>query len=155
MGTEIERKFLVSDPSVVEGSSGRELRQGYLSRDPARSVRVRHAGERAYLTVKGPKTGATRGEWEWEIPASDAHDLLAICEGPVLEKTRYIVEFGGRAWEVDVFAGDNAGLVTAEIEIEAEDADVELPPWIGAEVTHDSRYDNVSLARVPFNTWPD
>jgi len=153
MGTEIERKFLVRDPSVVDGITGTVLRQGYLSRVPERTVRVRHAGDRAWMTVKGSNTGATRAEWEWEIPVRDADELLAICDGPVLDKTRYLVDFGGRTWEVDVFAGANAGLVMAEIEIEAVDAWVELPPWVGLEVTDDPRYYNSALAVSPISSW--
>lgn len=153
MGTEIERKFLVDDPSVVDGIDGTILRQGYLTRDPARAVRVRHAGQRAFVTVKSAKIGATRGEWEWEIPLEDADGLLAICDGPVLEKTRHLVDYGGRTWEIDVFAGANAGLVMAEIELEHEDEVVDLPPWIGREVTDDPRYYNSVLSVTPISTW--
>jgi CYTH domain-containing protein len=155
MGTEIERKFLVNDPSVVDGVAGTVLRQGYLSRVPERTVRVRHAGDRAWVTVKGINTGATRSEWEWEIPVEDADGLLAICDGPVLDKARYLVEYGDRTWEVDVFAGDNTGLVMAEIELEAVDAELDLPPWVGREVTHDPRFYNAYLAATPIRDWPE
>ena len=154
MGTEIERKFLVRDPSVVDGLSGTVLRQGYLSRAPERTVRVRRGGDRAWMTVKGSNSGATRAEWEWEIPVRDADEMLAICDGPVLDKTRYLVSYAGRTWEVDVFAGANDGLVMAEIEIETEDADVDLPPWVGLEVTDDPRYYNSALAMSPISSWP-
>jgi adenylate cyclase len=149
MGTEIERKFLVADPAVVDGIEGTVLRQGYLSRAAERTVRVRHAGDRAFVTVKGRNTGATRSEWEWEIPVDDAEAMLAICDGPIIHKTRYLVEHDGRTWEVDVFAGANAGLVMAEIELEAEDAEVSLPSWVEREVTDDPRYYNSSLAVRP------
>lgn len=154
MGTEIERKFLVSDPSVVEGVSGTVLRQGYLSRVAERTVRVRRAGDQAFVTVKGRNTGATRAEWEWEIPLEDAEGMLALCDGPIVDKTRHLIEFGDRTWEVDVFAGANAGLVMAEIEIESEDAEVALPPWVGREVTDDPRYYNSALSVSPVSTWP-
>jgi len=155
VGSEIERKFLVRDPGVIEGSDGTVLRQGYLSRVPERTVRVRRAGSRAFVTVKGSNVGARRSEWEWEIPPEDADGMLAICDGPIVAKTRHLVEFGGRTWEVDVFEGANAGLVMAEIEIEAEDADVQPPPWVGREVTDDPRFYNSSLAVNPYGSWPD
>jgi adenylate cyclase len=149
MGTEIERKFLVTDPTVVEGVAGVAIRQGYLSRLPERTIRIRRAGERGVITVKGKNTGSRRAEWEYAIPAADADAMLAICEPPLLEKTRYRIDVAGRTWEVDVFAGANAGLVMAEVELEAEDAVVELPPWAGAEVTDDPRYYNSNLSRAP------
>ena len=149
MGIEIERKFLVRDPWVVASRPGTDFRQGYLSHAPDRTVRVRHAGDRAWLTIKGRSVGATRAEWEYEIPPDEAAELLGLADTSVLEKTRYLVEHAGRTWEVDVFRGSNAGLVIAEIELEAEDADVELPPWLGAEVTGDRRFYSSSLARHP------
>ena len=155
MGTEIERKFLVTDPSVIDGVSGAVLRQGYLSRVPERSVRVRHAGDRAFVTVKGASVGPTRAEWEWEIPVEDAEGMLAICDGPILEKTRHLIDVAGRSWEVDVFAGPNAGLIMAEVELETADDVVVLPPWVGREVTHDRRFYNASLAVSPIDTWAD
>lgn len=155
MGTEIERKFLVTDPSVIDGVPGTGLRQGYLSRAPERSVRVRHAGDRAFVTVKGASVGPTRAEWEWEIPVEDAEGMLAICDGPILEKTRHLVEVAGRSWEVDVFAGPNEGLIMAEVELETADDVVVLPPWVGREVTHDRRFYNAYLATSPISTWAD
>jgi adenylate cyclase len=149
MGTEIERKFLVTDPSVVDGLSGSIIRQGYLSRDPERTVRVRRKGARGVITIKGASSGASRSEWEYEIPPDDADALLALCEGPVLDKTRYEIEVAGRTWEVDVFAGANEGLVMAEVELDSEDAVVQLPSWAGLEVTDDARYYNANLSRHP------
>lgn len=149
MGVEIERKFLVRDPSIVDGRMGTLFRQGYLSRTPERTVRVRHAGDRAWLTVKGRSVGATRPEWEYGIPPADAEGLLALADGPILEKTRYLVEEHGRTWEVDVFAGANAGLVLAEIELEREDEAIEIPAWVGQEVTNDRRFASSSLAAHP------
>lgn len=151
MGTEIERKFLVDDPSVVDGRDGTVIRQGYLSRVKERTVRVRRMGDRAFVTIKGANVGARRGEWEYEIPAADADELLLLCEGPVLDKTRYVIEVAGRDWEVDVFAGANAGLVMAEVELDDEAAIVELPAWAGLEVTDDPRYYNSNLSKTPMS----
>jgi CYTH domain-containing protein len=155
MGTEIERKFLVTDISVVLGVPGDTLRQGYLSREVGRTVRVRLSGDRAWVTVKGRSTGWRRSEWEWEIPTDDALGMLDLCDGPILDKTRYRIDYAGRTWEVDVFAGANAGLVMAEVELESEDAVVVLPPWVGLEVTDDPRYYNSSLAISPVHDWPE
>ena len=149
MGIEIERKFLVTDASVVAGRPGVVIRQGYLSRELERTVRVRRKGSDAFITIKGASRGASRSEWEYEIPPSDADEMLRICEGPVLDKTRYLIDVAGRGWEVDVFAGANEGLVMAEVELDAEDAIVELPAWAGLEVTDDPRYYNANLSRHP------
>lgn len=105
MATEIERKFLVRDRSVLSGSTGSPYRQGYLSTDPERTVRVRLAGSRAFLTIKGRSIGAVRAEFEYEIPATDAAELLALCECPAIEKRRHRIDHAGRTWEVDVFEG--------------------------------------------------
>ena len=149
MGTEIERKFLVTDSSVVDGRPGVVIRQGYLSREPERTVRVRRKGSHAFITIKGASRGASRSEWEYEVPPGDADEMLQICEGPILDKTRYLIDVAGRRWEVDVFAGANEGLVMAEVELDAEDAVVELPAWAGLEVTDDPRYYNANLSRHP------
>ena len=149
MGTEIERKFLVADPTVVDGLTGTVIRQGYLSRAPERTVRIRRKGERGVITIKGASTGASRSEWEYEIPSADADAMLAICEGAIVDKIRYLVDVAGRTWEVDVFSGANEGLVMAEVELDREDAVVELPAWAGLEVTDDPRYYNASLSRSP------
>jgi len=139
MGIEIERKFLVRDRSVLAGSTGTLCRQGYLSRDPDRVVRVRQAGDRAFLTVKGRSMGAARAEFEYEIPVQDAQELLAICEAPLIDKTRHAIEDGDLTWEVDVFHGENDGLVVAELELDVADRPVDLPDWVGGEVTDDPR----------------
>ena len=149
MGVEIERKFLVADDSVLAGLSGLVIRQGYLSRVPERTVRIRRKGDRGFVTIKGANTGATRSEWEYEIPPDDADQMLDLCEAPVLDKTRYTVEVAGRTWEVDVFRGANAGLVMAEVELESADADVTIPSWAGLEVTDDPRYYNANLSQHP------
>lgn len=148
MATEIERKFLVTDSSYrAEAVRKTDISQGYLSADPDATVRVRIAGEHAWLTVKSRNTGATRGEWEYAVPKADALEMLSRCCGTrVLEKTRYIVPAAnGLRWEVDEFHGALEGLVVAEIELPAEDTPFEKAPFIGEEVTGDPRYYNSSL----------
>lgn len=147
MAKEIERKFLVTDNSYrAMASAERHIVQGYLSRDPRATVRVRIADGRAWLTVKGRNDGAVRDEWEYEIPMSDARDMLGRCAmGRVIEKTRYIVDYGGRRWEVDEFGGELSGLTVAEIELDSADEQPELPPFVGDEVTGDPRYYNSAL----------
>ena len=154
MALEIERKFLVtSDAWRTVG--GVTTRQGYLSRVPGRTVRVRVAGDAAWLTIKGITTGAARAEFEYEIPLDDARALLRLCDGPLIEKTRHVVPFRGFDWEVDEFHGANAGLVVAEIELESPEEAFERPAWLGAEVTDDHRYFNASLVEHPYSTWPE
>jgi len=155
MGFETERKFLVKSSVWKQGAVGTPYRQGYLCRQEARTVRVRITGERAYLTLKGQAQGMTRLEYEYPIPLADAHAMLdQLCLKPLIEKTRYRVEFGGRVWEVDEFAGENQGLVVAEVELESPDQPLELPDWVGEEVTHDPRYLNANLVAHPFSRWP-
>ena len=153
MAVEIERKFLVQGEAWRLGAQGVRYVQGYLNRDKARTVRVRIAGTQGFLTVKGQSVGATRAEFEYPIPVEDAQALLALSDGPCIDKTRYCVPLDGVVWEVDVFAGDNAGLVVAEVELPSEDAPFTRPSWLGAEVTHDARYFNSSLSRHPFGSW--
>jgi CYTH domain-containing protein len=152
MGIEIERKFLVTGAAWRE-TTGTHYRQGYLNRDKERTVRVRLAGEKAFLTIKGKSVGASRAEFEYEIPVADAAQLLKLCDGPILEKIRRVIEHEGAAWEVDEFFGENAGLVVAEIELHSEDQAFARPEWLGEEVTHDPRYYNSSLAAHPFRSW--
>lgn len=155
MGIEIERKLLVVDDSWREAASaGMRYRQGYLSTDPRNSVRVRVCGDRAWLNVKSTTVGVTRREYEYEIPSADAHAILEeLCVKPLIEKTRFIVEHDGLAWEVDVFEGDNAGLVVAEIELEAADDEFALPAWAGEDVSADPRYYNQRLVEHPYSRW--
>jgi adenylate cyclase len=156
LGIEIERKFLVLGQTWRQGD-GAYLCQGYLNRDKARTVRVRLSGrgerQQAWLTIKGVSEGITRSEYEYEIPAVDARALLALCDGPLIEKIRRRIAHAGRVWEVDEFLGDNAGLVVAELELERADQDFERPDWLGAEVSTDPRYFNSSLATLPFKRW--
>jgi adenylate cyclase len=153
VAAEIERKFLVRDDSWNDGSPGVRIAQGYLSLDPERSVRVRLAGENAWLTVKGRTEGITRAEFEYPIPVDDARALLAICLPSVIDKTRHRIGFAGHLWEIDVFHGTNEGLVMAEVELDDESAAPALPLWAGEEVSDDVRYYNTSLASRPFGLW--
>ena len=153
MGVEIERKFLVCGNEWRALAESMSFCQGYLNSDKERTVRVRIAGEAAQLTIKGVSSGALRSEFEYEIPLEEAQELLELCERPLIEKNRAKIPFGDVVWEVDEFLGDNAGLVVAEVELEAEDQTFEIPPWIGEEVTGDARYFNSRLVKEPFSTW--
>jgi adenylate cyclase len=156
MGIEIERKFLPKGDGWRGLGQPTLMRQGYLVADPVRTVRVRIEGERAVITIKSKSTGASRGEWEYEIPVPDAAELLdRLCEQPLVEKVRHRIEHAGHTWEVDEFQGENAGLVVAEIELGSEDEAFETPDWIGREVTGDPRYYNSSLIRLPYSKWKD
>lgn len=155
MGTEIERKFMVHpDAWHPDPARGIPYRQGYLSTDPARVVRVRTMGDSAALTIKGRTQGIARLEFEYAIPLADAAILLEqCCARPLVEKRRYRERHGGRIWAIDVFAGVNAGLVLAEVELPSSSTPIVLPPWVGPEVSDDPRYFNSNLARFPFNQW--
>lgn len=155
MALEIERKFLVDAARIDwEEASGRErMRQGYLLNEKGRNIRVRIAGERAFLTIKGRAEGITRPEYEYAIPVEDAEGLLRLTDGGLIEKTRYCFEVAGHTWEVDVFEGKNRGLIVAEIELASEDTPFEKPAWVTEEVTHDPRYLNAQLLLHPFRGW--
>jgi len=154
MSVEIERKFLVRDDRWKVLGQGVLLRQGYLSSHPDRIVRVRIEGDAAMLTIKGRSVGATRGEWEYPIPLTDAQAFLdSLCERPIIEKYRSRIRFEGMVWEVDEFLGENAGLVVAEIELEREGQAFVEPDWIGEEVTQDARYFNANLLCHPYRAW--
>ncbi len=156
MGTEIERKFLVSGDGWRAGATGIAYLQGYLCNENSHSVRVRLAGDRAMLTVKGGGHGIERAEFEYAIPPADARQLLEqFSRGPLIEKTRYRVEHAGHTWEIDEFAGCNAGLVIAEVELGAVDEAVALPEWIGREVSTERRYFNASLSQRPYQDWDE
>ena len=152
MAIEIERKFLVTGDEWRQ-ANGTRFSQGYLNRDKERTVRVRVAGNRAFLTIKGLTRGASRAEFEYEIPVADAEQMLLLCDGPLIQKVRHVVVHEGHSWEVDEFLGDNAGLVVAEIELRDEHESFTRPAWVGAEVTGDSRYFNSSLALEPYCLW--
>ncbi len=154
MGQEIERKFLVTNDAWRHNANGIRVRQGFLSTEPARTVRVRVAGDRGTLTIKGKTVGATREEFEYDIPCEQAEQLLdTLCLRPLIEKVRYVLREGAHCWEVDVFEGENAGLVVAEIELKREDEVFERPDWLGREVTDDPRYFNANLVKNPYPTW--
>jgi adenylate cyclase len=152
---EIERKFIVaSDGWRAAAGAGRHLRQAYLAETDRAAIRVRiEDGARALLTIKSAKPGLTRSEFEYELPLADALELGELRQGSVLEKDRFLVRFGERDWEVDVYAGDNEGLTIAEIELAAEDEELELPPWAGREVTGEPPYYAARLAQYPFRAW--
>jgi adenylate cyclase len=151
---EIERKFLVKDDSWRAEATAERMRQGYLCSVEDRAVRARIIGDRAFLTIKGAKNGISRFEYEYEIPPEDAAEILdRLCERPLIEKTRHRLTVNGLEWVVDVFEGDNAGLVVAEVELEDEAQTIEMPAWAGEEVTDDPRYLNVNLAKRPYRLW--
>jgi len=154
MGVEIERKFLVKGDSWRSLGTGTLYRQGYISKSIGASVRVRIAGDRGYLTIKGVTVGNSRAEFEYPIPVEDAQTMLeTMCQPPLIEKTRSQIEFAGLIWEVDEFWGENQGLIVAEVELTAENQVIEFPDWIGKEVSSDSRYFNVNLIEHPFSKW--
>lgn len=155
MAWEIERKFLVSNDGWREHVHRQVgYRQGYLANSEQCSVRVRIGGDAAHINIKGTTVGATRREFEYPVTLEDAHTMLQeLCSGPIVEKTRYHVRHEDQEWEVDVFEGDNAGLVVAEIELDDEAQTFTRPPWVGEEVTGDIRYYNSSLSITPFNRW--
>ncbi len=154
MAIEIERKFLLKGNDYRDLAKGIYYHQGYLSSNEQRIVRVRIIGNRGYIAIKEASIGAARLEFEYEIPFSDANEiLLKLCEKPNIEKYRYKVQIGNLVWEVDEFHGDNKGLIIAEIELNSEDQTFEKPSWIGEEVTGDPKYYNVNLVKKPFNTW--
>jgi adenylate cyclase len=155
MAQEIERKFLLtSDAWRGQVRASACYRQGYLSNSGRCSVRVRVAGDKAYLNIKSATLDIVRTEYEYPIPVAEAEEMLAqLCSGLLIEKTRHFVDFGGFVWEIDVFEGVNRGLVIAEIELADRDAEFPRPPWAGAEVSDDPRYYNVYLARTPYTQW--
>jgi len=154
MATEVERKFLVVGEAWRTLATGVPYRQGYLSTVKERTVRVRTAGARAFLTIKGLTTGVSRQEFEYEIPVTDANRMLDdLCERPLIEKLRYTIRLGPLTWEIDEFSGDNRGLITAEVELASADQAFERPPWIGGEISSDPRYFNANLVRHPYSTW--
>ncbi len=154
MGKEIERKFLVDTAAWMPQGAGVHFKQGYLNSQKERVVRVRIEGEQAKLTIKGISVGMTRSEFEYAIPLDDAAVLLdQLCEQPLIDKHRHKEVHGGKLWEVDVFHGDNEGLVVAEIELGAEDEPFEQPAWAVREVSSDPRYFNSNLLKNPFKRW--
>lgn len=153
---EIERKFLVNSKAFLnEYKNSYRIVQGYLSSVPERTVRVRIKGDKGYLTIKGKsnESGLSRMEWEKEIDVNEAESLLQICESGVIDKIRYDIELGNHTFEVDVFEGENKGLIIAEVELQSENESFEKPDWLGEEVTGDERYYNANLSKKPFVKW--
>ncbi len=162
MALEIERKFLVVSDAWRSLAAGTLYRQGYVVLGMGKTVRVRVAGSTGYLTIKGPSVNLVqtefenlvRSEFEYEIPLDDAMTMLdTLCEQPLIEKMRYKIPYAGMMWEVDEFAGENQGLIVAEVELATADQAIALPPWVGADVSHDPRYFNSHLVRHPYRLW--
>lgn len=153
---EIERKFLVlSNDFINEAFSQKRIVQAYLSSNPDRTVRVRIKGDKGFITIKGKSNanGTSRLEWEREISVMDAETLLSICESGTIDKIRHEIKVGKHVYEVDIFSGENEGLVMAEIELQSEEESFEKPSWLGEEVTNDERYYNAYLSKKPFLNW--
>lgn len=155
MAQEIERKFLVRGEFKSLAYASERIVQGYLSSVPERTVRVRIKGKKGFLTIKGiaDEEGVSRYEWEKEIPANEAQELMQLCEPGVIDKVRYLVKCGTHVFEVDEFRGENAGLILAEVELQAAAEDFERPEWLGEEVTGAKRYYNSMLSRCPYTQW--
>lgn len=155
MAKEIERKFLVKGEFKSQASKKTRIVQGYLSSVPERTVRVRIKGDKGFLTIKGigNLSGASRYEWEKEIPVNEANELLKICEPGVIDKTRYLINYEGHTFEVDKFYGENEGLVLAELELKSESESFHKPDWLGEEVTGDVKYFNSMLMKNPYTKW--
>lgn len=154
---EIERKFLVTGDFRKETLRSERFVQGYICSQPGKTVRIRIAGEKGFLTIKGPsdEKGLSRFEFEREISSGEAEELFKLCEPGVIEKVRHWVKEGDHTWEVDIFHGTNEGLIVAEIELQSEDESFELPAWAGKEVTGDGKYYNSMLAKHPFSLWKE
>ena len=154
MVKEIEKKFLVTDLAWQNQAEGVFYRQGYLSTDPERTVRIRTMGKQAVMTIKGITTGISRSEFEYTIPLADANRILdEICHKPLIQKNRYTIDFQGQEFVVDMFLAENNGLIIAEVELENEDQNITLPEWIGQEVSHDPKYFNANLVKYPYCDW--
>ena len=155
MGVEIERKFLVNSQKwdKLTKPDGMQYRQGYILKEPSKTVRVRVTGDNGFITIKGKTIGASRSEYEYQIPLNEADELLKeFCEA-VITKVRYCIQFANKLWEVDVFLADNEGLIIAEIELDNESEYFDLPDWITEEVTGDVKYYNSNLSTHPYKTW--
>ena len=154
MALEIERKYLIDLEKIGILENGIRIKQGYLSTDKNAVVRVRIKNDKSYLTIKGSNCGIARLEFEYEIPLDEANEMIEkLCQKPVIDKTRYIINHENHTWEVDVFYGDNDGLVVAEVELSSEDEAINLPLWIKEEVSHDDRYYNSNLMKHPYKDW--
>ena len=154
MAIEIESKFLVTSSSFKELAEAHTIKQGYICSEEDRVVRVRVYDQKAYITIKNATVGFARNEFEYPIPVSDAELMLnCVCQQPIIDKTRYVLNYQGHVWEVDECHGGDEGLIVAEIELERADETFELPPFVGSEVTNDSRYYNACLFKHPYTSW--
>ncbi len=154
MGVEIERKFLIDETKLPTLQNGYTIKQGYIQTIDHTTVRIRVRGQEAFLTIKGKSQGASRLEFEYPIPLNDAEEMLTnLCHASRVEKTRYLIEYEGLTWEVDIFEGSNKGLMIAEIELKREDEAFPLPEWVTKEVTEDVRYFNANLVEKPYKSW--
>lgn len=154
MGVEIERKFLIDETKLPTLQNGYTIKQGYIQTIDHTTVRIRVRGQEAFLTIKGKSQGASRLEFEYPIPLNDAEEMLTnLCHASRVEKTRYLIEYEGHTWEVDIFEGSNKGLMIAEIELKSEDEAFPLPEWVTKEVTEDVRYFNANLVEKPYKSW--
>ncbi|MEB8434349.1 CYTH domain-containing protein [Cocleimonas sp. KMM 6892] len=154
MAKEIERKFLIDLELIGDLPDGKLISQGFIGTNDKTVVRARIKGDEAFLTLKGKVTGFTRSEFEYQIPVDDATNIIKeLCSGGVVEKTRYEIIHDNHTWEIDIFHGQNEGLVVAEVEVQSESESVSLPKWIVEEVTGDPKYFNVSLLSNPYSQW--
>lgn len=156
MATEIERKFLVDDRLLPPLPTGQLVKQGYIRTKSLATVRVRIKGRQSFITIKAPSSedGLSRLEYEYPIPLDDAHSIIGnLCDGGIVEKTRYEIPYGGWVWEIDIFTGANSGLIIAEVELTASDSIFDIPEWAIQEVTGDIRYYNLRLAHSPWSDW--
>jgi len=155
MAIETERKFTVTGDFMKDVKSSKRITQGYICADPGRTVRIRMAGTEAFLTIKGPSDEKfwSRYEFEQKVSPADAEELIKLCVSGIIDKVRHYIPVGSHIWEVDVFQGDNEGLIIAEIELESENESFEMPGWVGEEVTTDRRYYNSMLSKMPYKQW--
>ena len=154
MAVEIERKFLVDETLLPQLTDGHTIKQGYIQTADRNTVRVRVSDDKAFLTLKSSSTGATRLEFEYPVPLEDAEQMLEnLCQKPFIDKKRYLIDHQGHTWELDIFEGENKGLIVAEVELQSEDETFALPEWIEKEVTEDKRYANSNLIANPYVNW--
>lgn len=154
MAKEIERKFLVDQTKLPILKNPHVIKQGYIPTKETATVRIRISNEKAFLTLKGKATGLTRSEFEYFVPLDDAEKMLQeLCSSPLIEKKRYLIPYKGHIWELDIFEGDNEGLIVAEIELDNENEVFERPQWITKEVSFDPRYRNANLTTFPYTMW--
>jgi len=154
MGIEIERKFLVDKNKLPPLKNGQLISQGYIQTVDHTAVRARIKGDKGYLTIKGKGSSMTRPEYEYEIPLEEAREIIQnLCTGQSIEKTRYIYQLANHVWEIDVFSGDNAGLIIAEVELSSEEEKVDLPDWVQEEITGQARFYNMQLVKRPYKHW--